>query len=181
MPKYILESTGLITLRAEVEAATPELALAEGKKLESNKWEACPDSTPTPGEITFITEYGEDEAVREFEVSEGEVHEMWLNSAGTLTTRTSSKRTETARGYASEHLTIADLIKLPADDELIEENRKHTKNKEGLTFKEWLSAAGIWYGGDLEPLPIGAAYDAWRWGGDPTDWKAESNNGEVIK
>jgi hypothetical protein len=58
---------------------------------------------------------------------------------------------------------------------------ERTTNKEIVTFTEWATAAGIWAAdSELEPLPIGSAYEAWLAGEDPTEWRAEAQRGERI-
>jgi hypothetical protein len=45
-------------------------------------------------------------------------------------------------------------------------------NREGLTFAEWLAAAGV-RGDYLVAVDLALAlHDAWRAGEDPTDWRA---------
>jgi hypothetical protein len=191
MPKYMLEAPGLITLRAEVEAASPEEALIKGKALTEKEWQVDTDSRPTCGEISFITEFGlNDDDVEEFEVTDGVVSKLWageiagFNTAEVQTGHISCASPNQGKAplrFDGKHLTIKDLLQLP-HDEVLEPD--HSANKEGLTFKEWLTAADIWHGDNelgLEPLPIGSAYNAWYAGEDPTEWRAEHSNGEIIK
>lgn len=43
-------------------------------------------------------------------------------------------------------------------------------NDEGLTYEEWLSAAGV--GSHSSSDVVTAAYEAWKDGEDPTEWRA---------
>lgn len=162
MPRYRVDAQGSITLSAFIEAETPEQARAKAAELHEYEWDYERDDAPSVGKLYLIQNR---DTEQEFEILDsGELHALPLPPQ--------------FRGFSGKHLTIEDLLQLP-HDEVLESD--HTANKEGLTFKEWLAAAGIWHGPeDLEPLPIGSAYNAWYAGEDPTEWRAEHSNGEVI-
>lgn len=169
MPSYLIEAEGHTNFTIVVEADSPEEALAKAEAMEPHEWQVERDAEPTRGNITHVTDMSGEHV--EYEVD--------------------------ANGVVQRPIGLKELLEQPRDEfdkpDPLHAARKATLegtqeladagalNKEGLTFTEWLAAAGIWHDdGELQPLPIGSSYEAWKAGEDPTEWRAESSNGEKL-